>query len=173
MTRDPQAVLAGAFCAGGWISSFTYPLQLLGPFLHACADGNAMPYVVAMVLGPTALALSMMMLALGAALGSRVRWPWILHLATLGVGVAVLPGYLVDTTVNGDFICVGNLRGGPTGYPVAAWQRAYAPLQNAAMACFAAFLIWYRRGAPASETDGTPTLRDESSPRHTSEPEPR
>jgi hypothetical protein len=154
--HDSQALLAGAFCAAGWLSSFIYPLQLLGPYFHDCAGGNALPYVASMVLGPATLALSAMLLTAGAALGVRVHWPWPLHVGTLAVGIAILPGYLVDTTVGGGFICVGNQRGGPVDHPTALWQRAYAPLQNAAMVGFGAFLLWYRRGGRVPELPETP-----------------
>jgi hypothetical protein len=157
VNRGPQVVLAAAFCAFGWLSSFTYPLQLLGPYLHDCSGGSTLPYVVSMVVGPATLALSAMMLTIGAGLGVRARWPWPLHLASLAVGAAVLPGYLVDTSVDGQFICVANQRGGPVGHPTEAWQRAYAPIQNAAMVFFGVFLLWYCRRVPRGANARTPT----------------
>jgi len=155
MSRRPQRLVAAAFCAFGWLSSFSYAFHLVGPYQHPCTDGNALPYLVSMIAGPATLALAALLLAIGSLLGVAVRWPALLHVATLAAAIRVLPAYLVSTTVEGRFICASNAAGGPADLPAEAWQRGFVPVQNAAMVLFAIFLIWYwRRSSRNVEASG-------------------
>lgn len=158
MTNSRETIFAGAFCAFGWLSSFSYPFHLIGPWLHPCSDGNALPYLVGLVAGPMTLAMSALLLWIGAALGVRVRWPALLHVGTIAAAVVVLPRYLADVTLDGAFICAANAAGGPTDFPSAGWQRAFVPVQNSAIVAFGAFLVWYwRRGAAVGRASDGPT----------------
>lgn len=145
MKRSPREFLAVAICAFGWFSSLTYVLHLIGPYLHACEHGDAFPYLASMIAGPATLLLAALMLTIASELGVVVRWPALLHVATLGVAIHLLPDYLVNTTVEGRFICVSNAAGGPADFETTTWQRAFVPVQNAAIAGYAGFLFWYRR----------------------------
>jgi hypothetical protein len=147
MSPPPGKLLATAFCALGWLSSFSYGLHLVGPHRHPCTAGDAFPYLVGMVAGPLTLALAAAMLGIGAGLGVSSRWPALLHLGTLAVAAWLLPAYLVNTTLEGRFICASNAAGGPLEYPTAAWQRGFVPVQNAAMVLFGSFCVWYWRRA--------------------------
>jgi hypothetical protein len=98
-----------------------------------------------MLAGPATLFLSALLLAIGSVLGVTVRWPAWLHVATLGFLVYLLPDYLANTTVAGKFICASNAAGGPENFETTMWQRAFVPVQNAAVALFAGFLVWYWR----------------------------
>ena len=148
MNHSPQRLIAAAFCSFGWLSSFTYAFHFVGPYQHPCTDGDTLPYLVSIVAGPVTLSLAALLLAIGSLLGVAVRWPALLHVATLAAAGAVLPAYLANTTVAGQFICVSNAAGGPADFPTATWQRGFVPVQNAAMVLFGIFLVWYwRRGA--------------------------
>jgi len=149
VTDSREKLVASAFCAFGWLSSFSYAFHLIGPHLHACSGGNALPYLVSLVAGPATLAMAALLLAMGAGFGVIVRWPCLLHLATAAAAVIVLPGYLVDTTLEGHFICASNAAGGPSDFPSSAWQRAWVPVHNAAIVAFGAFLVWYWRQGSA------------------------
>jgi hypothetical protein len=148
-----ENLVAGAFCAFGWLSSFSYVFHLIGPHLHPCSEGNALPYLVSLFAGPTTLAMSALLLSVGAGFGVVVRWPCLLQLATAATAVMLLPGYLVDTTLEGHFICAANAAGGPTDFPSTAWQRAWVPVHNAAIVLFGGFLIWYWRRGSSSRSD--------------------
>ena len=145
MKRSPQTLVAGAFCAFGWLSSYTYSLHLLGPHHHPCGEGDALPYLVSMIAGPATLSLAATMLTIGSGLGVTVRWPGLLHGFTIAVAGYLLPSYLVNTTLEGRFICVSNAAAGPVDFPTAPWQRAFVPIHNAAAVLFAIFLVWYWR----------------------------
>ena len=146
MSPPAQKLVAAGFCTLGWLSSFSYAVHLLAPYRHSCTDGDTLPSLASMIAGPATLARAAGMLTTGAALGVRVRWPMWLHLGTLAAAVAVLPGYLVDTSIDDRFICASNAFGGPSDFPTAPWQRAFAPLHNAALVCFGLFLLWYWQG---------------------------
>jgi hypothetical protein len=146
----PREILAVSICAFGWFSSLTYALHLIGPYHHACENGDAFPYLASMIAGPATLLLAALMLTIASVLGVVVRWPALLHVATLGVAIHLLPDYLVNTTVEGRFICVSNAAGGPADFDTSTWQRAFVPVQNAAIAAFAGFLLWYRRSGGAA-----------------------
>jgi len=149
MKGSPREILAVAVCGFGWLSSLTYGLHLVGPYFHACENGDAFPYLASMIAGPATLLLAALMLTVASELGVVARWPALLHLATLGVIIYLLPDYLVNTTFEGRFICVSNAAGGPSDFETTAWQRAFVPVQNAAIALFALFFAWYRRRRPA------------------------
>ena len=151
MTNSREAIVAGAFCSFGWLSSFSYPFHVIAPYLHSCGDGNALPYLVSLVAGPATLAMAMLLLSLGAGLGVVVRWPCLLHLGTVAAAVIVLPSYLVSTTIEGQFICVANAAGGPADFAVTTWQRAFAPVHDATIVLFGGFLIWYWRRAASDD----------------------
>jgi hypothetical protein len=68
----------------------------------------------------------------------------------------LLPDYLSNTTVAGKFICVSNAVGGPADFETTMWQRSFVPVQNAAVALFAGFLVWYWRRAPNIRTEYGP-----------------
>ena len=155
MTDSRERLVACAFCAFGWLSSLSYPFHLIGPHLHPCSDGNALPYLVSLVAGPATLTMAALLLTLAAGLGVVVRWPGLLHLGTAAAAVIVLPAYLVHATVEGQFICTANAAGGPSNFPATAWQRAFVPVHNAAIVLFAGFLVWYwRRGSAADRAIG-------------------
>jgi hypothetical protein len=145
MNRSAQTLLAAAFCTFGWLSSFTYAFHLIGPYVHPCGDGDTLPYLVSMIAGPATLSLAAMTLTIGSGLGVTVRWPCLLHVFTLAVAGYLLPSYLVNTTIEGHFICVSNAAGGPVDFPAAPWQRVFVPVQNAALVLFGIFLVWYWR----------------------------
>jgi len=152
--------LGAAFCGFGWLSSFSYPLHLVGPHLHPCTDGDALPYLVSMLAGPATLAMAAALLVVGAGLGVAVRWPALLHVGTLAIAVFLLPDYLVNTTYEGRFVCSSNAAGGPLDFATAPWQRAYVPVHNAALVLFGGFCLWYwRRFAPDRGEPGSATRR--------------
>jgi len=151
MTNSGERLVAGAFCIFGWLSSFSYPFHLIAPHLHACDDGNALPYLVSLVVGPATLAMAALLLTLAAGFGVVVRWPSLLHLGTAAAAVIVLPSYLVSTTIEGHFICAANAAGGPTDHPATTWQRAFAPTHDATVVLFGGFLLWYWRRAAGGE----------------------
>jgi hypothetical protein len=143
VSAPARKLAATGFCCFGWLSSLSDALHLLAPYRHPCTDGDTLPYLASMIAGPATLAMAAGMLAIGAGLGVRVRWPAWLHLGTLAAAFTILPGYLVDTSFDDRFICVSNAFGGPSDFESAPWQRAFAPLHNAALACFGLFLLWY------------------------------
>jgi hypothetical protein len=151
MTNSRERLVAGAFCSFGWLSSLTYPFHLIAPHLHPCGDGNALSYLVSLVAGPATLAMAVLLLTLGAGLGVVVRWPCLLHLGTAAAAVILLPSYLVSATIEGHFICAANAAGGPSDFPSAAWQRAFAPVHDATIVLFGGFLVWYWRRAAGGD----------------------
>jgi hypothetical protein len=151
MTKSHERIVGGAFCAFGWLSSLSYSFHLIAPHLHGCSDGNAMPYLVSLVAGPATLAMAVLLLTLGAGLGVVVRWPCLLHLGTVAAAVIVLPGYLVSVTIEGHFICAANAAGGPLDFPSSGWQRAFAPVHDAAIVLFGGFGVWYWRRAAGGD----------------------
>lgn len=156
MSGDPRFWLAAGFCAFGWLSSLSYPLHLVGPYLHSCEGGNALPYFASMIAGPITLLLASLLLSAAAALGVTARWPTWLHLGTLGAALYLLPDYLANTTVDGQFICASNAAGGPSDFETASWQRAWVPVHNAAIVAFGIFLVWYWRRAGVLPADVEP-----------------
>ena len=110
----------------GWLLSLALLVGIAGPYFGTCTQGDDDSWLAGLlVFAPIGL-IGLMFAAKGAKLGPRYTWLALPHLATVAIGVQLIPSYFMQTTIGGIHVCSVRDGGGFNEAP-SLLQQVWAP----------------------------------------------